>query len=183
MPLLTYAGLEESMKRTACARHGHAFTDIVVHKDNPHVITVKCGEARRCGRLFYAVATRDENSPRWYAEEDVVTAIDVSNEAISIARAANSPERLECARADAFNAYIAITRSGKCNGDVADHAYDAYDTCMQISVATEATEACTVCLAPFDAEVRTKCGHSFCAECIANWKRQSPTCPVCRGQL
>jgi len=38
---------------------------------------------------------------------------------------------------------------------------------------------CALCFARAHEPVRTRCGHLFCRECIDEWLRRSPACPVC----
>ena len=41
--------------------------------------------------------------------------------------------------------------------------------------------ACGICFDEDCAVERTRCGHEFCASCLARWTKQ--TCPMCRGTL
>ena len=39
---------------------------------------------------------------------------------------------------------------------------------------------CMFCLDPIHYSTSTPCGHVFCWNCIADWIRQKPECPLCR---
>ncbi len=41
---------------------------------------------------------------------------------------------------------------------------------------------CLICLDK-QANVRTRCGHPFCAACLTTWYQINPTCPLCRTPL
>ena len=40
---------------------------------------------------------------------------------------------------------------------------------------------CTICLQDIKKEKKLPCQHSFCKECINQWKNESNTCPICRS--
>jgi len=45
---------------------------------------------------------------------------------------------------------------------------------------------CSICLKKyeiFDAEYRTPCEHKYHINCIDEWSRKNPTCPLCRRPL
>jgi len=42
---------------------------------------------------------------------------------------------------------------------------------------------CPVCMCEFNNTVTTKCQHSFCFDCLEQWKVVSNTCPLCRVSL
>jgi hypothetical protein len=45
---------------------------------------------------------------------------------------------------------------------------------------------CTICCRPFVNPVSTKCKdrkHTFCRQCIEEWIKRDPSCPMCRQQL
>jgi len=42
---------------------------------------------------------------------------------------------------------------------------------------------CPVCMSEFNNAVTTTCQHSFCFECLEQWKTVSNTCPLCRVSL
>ncbi|OQR91555.1 hypothetical protein ACHHYP_04583 [Achlya hypogyna] len=50
---------------------------------------------------------------------------------------------------------------------------------------------CSVCLGPFaeteltvpGSVVKTRCGHVFHQECLAQWMQSHPSCPICRHQV
>ena len=39
---------------------------------------------------------------------------------------------------------------------------------------------CPVCYEESKDTVMTRCGHSFCRECLINWTTEHGTCPMCR---
>ncbi|KAF2764466.1 hypothetical protein EJ03DRAFT_339757 [Teratosphaeria nubilosa] len=39
---------------------------------------------------------------------------------------------------------------------------------------------CTLCLEPLKDPSVTTCGHVFCWQCVADWLREQPMCPLCR---
>ncbi|KAL6869946.1 peroxisome biogenesis factor 10 [Amphichorda felina] len=39
---------------------------------------------------------------------------------------------------------------------------------------------CTLCLEELKDPAATQCGHVFCWECIGDWVREKPECPLCR---
>ena len=41
---------------------------------------------------------------------------------------------------------------------------------------------CTLCLEPMRDPSVTNCGHVFCWECIVDWCREKPECPLCRQE-
>jgi peroxin-10 len=44
----------------------------------------------------------------------------------------------------------------------------------------EQARKCTLCLEPMKDPSVTTCGHVFCWECIGDWCREKPECPLCR---
>jgi hypothetical protein len=44
---------------------------------------------------------------------------------------------------------------------------------------------CQVCMNNIDTENMTilRCGHKFCKECIKEWGKTNPTCPICRKKF
>ena len=46
--------------------------------------------------------------------------------------------------------------------------------------AFEQARKCTLCLEPMKDPAATTCGHVFCWNCICDWCREKPECPLCR---
>lgn len=46
----------------------------------------------------------------------------------------------------------------------------------------ENSRACMLCLSPMTNPSAASCGHLFCWECIVDWVREHPECPLCRQQ-
>lgn len=44
----------------------------------------------------------------------------------------------------------------------------------------EASRSCMLCLSPMVDPSAANCGHMFCWECIVDWVREHPECPLCR---
>lgn len=42
---------------------------------------------------------------------------------------------------------------------------------------------CTLCLEGLKDPAATSCGHIFCWECIGDWVREKPECPLCRREV
>ncbi|KAF4123469.1 peroxin-10 [Geosmithia morbida] len=57
--------------------------------------------------------------------------------------------------------------------DLADDAVMAY-------IAGAQQRKCTLCLEELKDPAATQCGHVFCWECIGDWVREKPECPLCR---
>lgn len=41
--------------------------------------------------------------------------------------------------------------------------------------------SCPICLCSWTSPVSTLCGHIFCKDCIAQWVKQTKSCPVCKA--
>lgn len=44
----------------------------------------------------------------------------------------------------------------------------------------EDSRTCMLCLSPMTDPAAANCGHLFCWECIVDWIREHPECPLCR---
>jgi len=48
-------------------------------------------------------------------------------------------------------------------------------------------ESCPICLADFETEDKVitlpKCEHTFHSDCVTDWLKTSPLCPMCRGNV
>jgi peroxin-10 len=50
-------------------------------------------------------------------------------------------------------------------------------------VETEQQRKCTLCLEPYKDPSVTTCGHVFCWECVMDWVKEKPECPLCRQSI
>lgn len=51
---------------------------------------------------------------------------------------------------------------------------------IQLPYIPEASRSCMLCLSPMVDPSAANCGHMFCWECIVDWVREHPECPLCR---
>lgn len=65
-------------------------------------------------------------------------------------------------------------RSAKVNIDLSDPD--------QLPYLPESSRSCMLCLSPMTNPSAANCGHMFCWECIVDWVRERPECPLCRLQ-
>ena len=42
---------------------------------------------------------------------------------------------------------------------------------------------CPICMEVFIMATSTNCGHTFCQDCILNWKKKNKLCPTCRTKV
>jgi hypothetical protein len=42
---------------------------------------------------------------------------------------------------------------------------------------------CSICQEIFHEPTRLSCGHTFCKDCIINFKKYTENCPICRKDL
>ena len=42
---------------------------------------------------------------------------------------------------------------------------------------------CSICVSENNDEEILECGHTFCKECIGEWKKYKKTCPICRFDI
>lgn len=52
----------------------------------------------------------------------------------------------------------------------------------QLPYLPESSRSCMLCLSPMVNPSAANCGHMFCWECIVDWVRERPECPLCRLQ-
>lgn len=50
----------------------------------------------------------------------------------------------------------------------------------QLPYLPETSRSCMLCLSPMVDPSAANCGHLFCWECIVDWVRENPECPLCR---
>lgn len=65
---------------------------------------------------------------------------------------------------------------GKLNQKVQIDLSDA----SQLPYIPETPRSCMLCLSPMVDPSAANCGHMFCWECIVDWVREHPECPLCR---
>ena len=63
----------------------------------------------------------------------------------------------------------------------AEYIIDLSDE-KQLPYLPEASRSCMLCLSPMVNPSAANCGHLFCWDCIVDWIREHPECPLCRQQ-
>lgn len=58
--------------------------------------------------------------------------------------------------------------------------YELTDDKVMAYIKTKEQRKCTLCLEELKDPAATQCGHVFCWECIGDWVREKPECPLCR---
>ena len=53
---------------------------------------------------------------------------------------------------------------------------------LQLPYIPEKSRYCMLCLSHMENPSAASCGHFFCWDCIVDWIRQQPVCPLCRQQ-
>lgn len=73
------------------------------------------------------------------------------------------------------NTPIPMTASGE-----GAHHYDLNDDETMRWIDGKQQRKCTLCLEAMKDPAATTCGHVFCWQCIGEWLREQPMCPLCR---
>lgn len=60
------------------------------------------------------------------------------------------------------------------------HRYDLKDGEVMQWIDGKQQRKCTLCLEPMKDPSVTTCGHVFCWQCVTDWLREQPMCPLCR---
>ncbi|KAH6691750.1 RING-1 like protein [Plectosphaerella plurivora] len=60
--------------------------------------------------------------------------------------------------------------------------YHLADEKVMAFVSGRQQRKCTLCLEEMRDPAATQCGHVFCWECIGDWVREKPECPLCRRE-
>ncbi|KAH8675414.1 RING-1 like protein [Xylariales sp. PMI_506] len=60
--------------------------------------------------------------------------------------------------------------------------YDLADSKTMGWIKGDQQRKCTLCLEELKDPSATQCGHVFCWECIGDWVREKPECPLCRRE-
>ncbi|EMC91158.1 hypothetical protein BAUCODRAFT_316763 [Baudoinia panamericana UAMH 10762] len=60
------------------------------------------------------------------------------------------------------------------------HRYDLKDAEVMGWIDGVQQRNCTLCLEPMKDPSATTCGHVFCWQCVTDWLREQPMCPLCR---
>ena len=58
--------------------------------------------------------------------------------------------------------------------------YELGDDKVMAYIKGQQQRKCTLCLEELKDPAATQCGHVFCWECIGDWVREKPECPLCR---
>lgn len=61
-------------------------------------------------------------------------------------------------------------------------AYELTDAKVMAYIKGAQQRKCTLCLEELKDPSATQCGHVFCWECIGDWIREKPECPLCRRE-
>ncbi|CAK9441109.1 uncharacterized protein LODBEIA_P49780 [Lodderomyces beijingensis] len=70
------------------------------------------------------------------------------------------------------------------------HLSDNFDKSLLVDLADEkqlpylqgVSRNCMLCLSPMVSPCAASCGHLYCWDCIVDWIRENPECPLCRQQ-
>ncbi|KAG6007834.1 hypothetical protein E4U21_005420 [Claviceps maximensis] len=60
--------------------------------------------------------------------------------------------------------------------------FDLSNTKLMAYIKGGQQRKCTLCLEELKDPSATQCGHIFCWECIGDWTREKPECPLCRRE-
>jgi peroxin-10 len=60
--------------------------------------------------------------------------------------------------------------------------FDLGDEKVMAFIKGKQQRKCTLCLEELKDPAATQCGHVFCWECIGDWVREKPECPLCRRE-
>ncbi|KAK5122363.1 hypothetical protein LTR85_003947 [Meristemomyces frigidus] len=60
------------------------------------------------------------------------------------------------------------------------HRYNLEDPEIMQWIDGKQQRKCTLCLEPMKDPSVTTCGHVFCWQCVTDWLREQPMCPLCR---
>lgn len=63
------------------------------------------------------------------------------------------------------------------------YRYHLTDEDVMAWISGKQSRKCTLCLDEFKDPSVTTCGHVFCWNCIGDWVREKPECPLCRQQV
>jgi peroxin-10 len=63
------------------------------------------------------------------------------------------------------------------------YRYHLVDRDVMQWLPTKQQRKCTLCLDEYKDPSVTTCGHVFCWNCIGDWLRERPECPLCRSQV
>lgn len=66
------------------------------------------------------------------------------------------------------------------SGGEGAHRYDLNDDETMRWIDGKQQRKCTLCLEAMKDPAATTCGHVFCWQCIGEWLREQPMCPLCR---
>lgn len=73
-----------------------------------------------------------------------------------------------------------ITHTPMPSGAAGQHRYDLNDAESMMWIDGKQQRKCTLCLEAMKDPAATTCGHVFCWQCVNEWLREQPMCPLCR---
>ena len=73
--------------------------------------------------------------------------------------------------------------SGVPNQAAIDADSDSDDEAPAIISLADTHLQCPICMEVFFMATSLNCGHTFCNDCIVNWRKKNKHCPLCRNRI